>query len=558
MGLNDQSVAAKLARILLADPLAEDASWEQKLETLAADGRAVLLRCVHHLNDCDAILMCFARYGESTEITSQNPLLTTWTIPSALLKANRLEILISRLDTTTTATIQAGPTIDIKDAILVPTLETPASNNGRLSAVTFPVHKAMMVGDGLDGSVAFGRYTAVQKEPLPEEMVKVAMVFPAPAITQAQSKTTTPAAVDMQLAASAIAKFRQSMDNAVVYEQGWFRSGIPVLSAWLAKGTSPGDGAIKSAVRALIDSVLADVATHISADETSALLRANESSIPAFTRESISTALDRWAERAHTELRDQLDVAFSSPRWARLAWWKLVWHVDDVEAAASDTLERHWLGGAEKEIIWLAGRIHEAGFSAVVSPAPPMHHDAGDMPPRALGSPPPAPSMADLVDPVSFSADTVSPPWPPHIQQARRALCTLTVPPLQIMAQTLLLETLSMASLSAATGALVFLSSTLDALSALSTGGAVAALGGVYALRRLQRRWEAARRTWEADVREEGRLALKQTRDGVAQVLARGGRGAAEDAAGSADAAGRRAHARASVDKARAALARIK
>lgn len=43
LGLNSQVGAQRLARLLIADPLAEKANWEEKLEK-SLDGGAVLLR----------------------------------------------------------------------------------------------------------------------------------------------------------------------------------------------------------------------------------------------------------------------------------------------------------------------------------------------------------------------------------------------------------------------------------------------------------------------------------------------------------------------------------
>ncbi|CRK18818.1 hypothetical protein BN1723_011705, partial [Verticillium longisporum] len=49
--------------------------------------------------------------------------------------------------------------------------------------------------------------------------------------------------------------------------------------------------------------------------------------------------------------------------------------------------------------------------------------------------------------------------------------------------------------------------------------GAVAALGIVWSLRRLQTKWETAREFWEGDVREEGRKAVRGAEASIADVL---------------------------------------
>lgn len=73
-------------------------------------------------------------------------------------------------------------------------------------------------------------------------------------------------------------------------------------------------------------------------------------------------AISAWAEAAHTELRDGLAVAFASRAWHKIRWWKLMWRVDDVAATAADLLSRHWLVEAERQMVFLGGRMEEAGF----------------------------------------------------------------------------------------------------------------------------------------------------------------------------------------------------
>jgi hypothetical protein len=60
-------------------------------------------------------------------------------------------------------------------------------------------------------------------------------------------------------------------------------------------------------------------------------------------------------------------------------------------------------------------------------------------------------------------------------------------------------------------------------VSSVSTGlyecGAVAALGVVWSLRRMQGKWETARKFWEGEVREEGRKAVRGVESVVGDVL---------------------------------------
>jgi hypothetical protein len=62
-------------------------------------------------------------------------------------------------------------------------------------------------------------------------------------------------------------------------------------------------------------------------------------------------------------------------------------------------------------------------------------------------------------------------------------------------------------------------------VSTLSTSvyeaGAVAALGIVWSLKRMQGKWETARKYWEGEVREEGRKAVRGVEGVVGDVLSK-------------------------------------
>ena len=52
----------------------------------------------------------------------------------------------------------------------------------------------------------------------------------------------------------------------------------------------------------------------------------------------------------------------------------------------------------------------------------------------------------------------------------------------------------------------------------LYEAGAVAAFGLVWSLRRMQKKWETARKFWEGEVREEGRKAVRAV-EGVVRMF---------------------------------------
>jgi hypothetical protein len=107
-------------------------------------------------------------------------------------------------------------------------------------------------------------------------------------------------------------------------------------------------------------------------------------------------------------------------------------------------------------------------------------------------------------------------PWPEHITAARTDLINDIVPPLQALAQRLILQTFSTTSLSSAASALLYV--TMSNFSVFEAS-AVGVLGLTISLRRMQKLWEGARESWEGTVREEGRRTLKGTEEAVRMVI---------------------------------------
>jgi hypothetical protein len=106
--------------------------------------------------------------------------------------------------------------------------------------------------------------------------------------------------------------------------------------------------------------------------------------------------------------------------------------------------------------------------------------------------------------------------WPTQIGVARNYLLLDTVPALQALAQKLVLQTFTTSSFASAAAGLMYVSTISTSL---YEAGAIAALGIVWSMRRMQGKWEAARRFWEGEVREEGRKAVKSVEFTVREVL---------------------------------------
>ncbi|KAF2269435.1 hypothetical protein CC78DRAFT_487054 [Lojkania enalia] len=487
LSLNRQRNARRLARLLLADPLGDEGQWEKKLEHEEDEcGRAVLLR-----------------YGDEFDSHTPSPLYKILSVPSQFLRSYNLEILVSTLNTNISSVRATSTTEGSKDAILVPKLQAPTA---RGMPVPYPVHKALVLGDGLESAVTYGKFTANDTIDT-GAMLKVAINLPPTSLEVGVDEAETYSLVNVDTGTKALAKFRESIANSEYFERGWFRSGLPPLSKWLVHNLQPSEP-IKPVIKDLIASIVDDVDIGISEADALQQSEAASSITHEQTSESILKHLENWAEKSHTELRDQLDDAFATRNWRKLAWWKLFWRVDDVGMITEEIIERRWLVDAEKNSVYLAGRMNQAGF-------PETTEDISKMVTPASEQTQP-PSIVDKPKTGILTQVNEIIPWPSQIATGRAILLKDTIPPLQALAQRLILNSLSNTALSSALSALLYVS--VPTFSPFEAG-AVAALGLVYSLRRMQKLWERARETWQSEVREEGRRTLKQTEDMVRLIV---------------------------------------
>jgi hypothetical protein len=220
--------------------------------------------------------------------------------------------------------------------------------------------------------------------------------------------------------------------------------------------------------------------------------------------------------------------------------------VDDVTMLATEILERRWLVSAEKSSIYLAGRMNQAGYPDE------LQQPLGHVVPEATTletAPTIENPRTDLSTDVRKSI-----PWPEEIASARTELIADTVPPLQALAQRLILQTFSTTSISSALSALLYVS--VSSFSVFEAS-AVAALGLTFSLRRMQKLWEGAREVWEGTAKEEGRLTLKRTEEVVRMIVKAEERRRAGLIVGEDEGVKERREAREAVRKVREALERI-
>lgn len=485
--------ARELLRLLLADPLTTEEEWERVLLDGDEDGRPLFLKVGHH----------GAEEGFQT-----NRLVREIHVSSPLLNGHQLEILVLEMDPPTRHSGEGG----FVEAALVPTMEIPTSSTGRYTPVTTPVHKSLIVSEGIMGAATVLQYPV----DLDREIVSPVVDLPA-----RDSSALPFQLVNIPLGTAALAAFRQSVDHAFQYEKDWFSSGLPEVLDWIKSGTTSSDGVMKAPLRKLVESLLKSTSLAVEADAARQLGAALAHSVPSQSLASLRHRLATWAERAHTELRDELDIAFSGHRWRKLGWWKLFWRVDDVSMISTDILNQRFLTNAEKEIIFEAGCIAQTGIF--------RHHDARptDWAYKAVaeatvrptaGSVSPPPKIRDLVRPAQDAPQTKieDRPWPLQIPIARAYLVQETVPALQALAQRLVLQTLGTSTSFSAFAGLMYVSSVTTTL---YEAGGVAAVGIVWSLRRMQEKWETARKFWEREVREEGRKSVRAVERVVGDVL---------------------------------------
>ena len=430
----------------------------------------------------------------------RHPLLRTFSLPSSTLSKHKLELLVH--------TINAAAELGQEQAanLLVPGLEIATSSSGR-STVTYPVHRALVYEEGLNSLGTFAAFEAREARPRRRLMLKGVIDWSWSTVQQRDDPGQAMSPINLALAERAIETFRNSLDKSLDYEHLWFDAGMPALSMWLLEGTESTSDSVKPSVASLIETICESTHQSIRNEAVRQAQRDQEATISASTRDVISQGISIWSENAHAELRDRLHSAFGSKSWKKTKWWKLFWRVDDVGYVSSDILQRAWLVEAEKEMIWIVGRIHQSGLLGIPQLRPTPVVDPEDTE-QKLGGKPPAPSATDLAPQASTfdEPQAIKHPWPQHIAHARSALASLTVPPLQALSQALLLQTLSTNILTSALSVLLYVS---ISTTSIYESGAIAATGLIYSLRRLQNRWEAARGEWEAEVREDGRRVLR-------------------------------------------------
>lgn len=480
-----------------------------------------------------------------------------------------MEILITSLNTGSIP-VAADPA-GLVESMLVPPLQTPVASTGRAGFVRYPVHKAIVVGEGIDGCMDFGRLSTVVESTVlgqsgaKERLIQVALSIPRDSSRgiqeHAQSSLVTP--VDVDQASEALELFRQDVANGPMFNVKWRASNIESIKKSLTSdsadaGADTSQKLLRPALEHHIRSTLDSTSAAITVAEMTAHSAQTTKTIADGTRKSIQNAISTWSHNAHTDLQVSLATALDSRSWRRTSWSRLLWRVDDVGVAAEGVLRNHWLLDAEAGLAFLAGRVEQAGFfrssnaQANFNPDYALHKSdrkvdqagntiAGE---RAyLADPAVLEPKSKSIFPKFFSkevrgptvaellkADTVvarvkeqggidilhTRPWPLAIHFTRQKLLYTLVPALQSRAQRLLATSLTTIGGTSALGIWIYIAT---AGTGLFEAGAVAALGLVWSFRRMQRIWEDQRRIWEGDVRESGRVVLAEVEEMMRRIV---------------------------------------
>ena len=478
------------------------------------------------------------RYGETYDYDAPNHLLQTLSIPATHLYQNEVEYLV--LNFTPGG---SSATSDRKlDDLLTPLVEIPNSASGRVSLIRHPAHKALVYAEGIQGLLAISGSLRIEGEGSSSGAIVGAVNNDwAKDELDAISKILS---IQLESAESAIATLRQSVENSIEYEQLWLQSRVSRVTDWLEDGVNTKFSTLKPALTNLINILLESAEKRLATEASKELLQRQAKEVTYDVRQNLQKAVIYWAECSHNDLQYSLEMAFRGRYWAGLAWWKLPWHIDDVEMFLTHLVQKSWLVEPEKWMIYLGGRMNQAGIDVLA-----MNSGAEELRAKLLqfehatvpnsipnsSQPPIPPDSSEPPTPPSSSKSptTLLPPRPHQISQwtqtislSRTLLIQTHFAPLQATGQRLLWQAYSLTALTSTLASLMYVS---VSTTSFYEAGAVAAFGLVYGARRLQARWEAERAKLKWALRQTGRSQIRRFEEEARQAIERDGIGEAVD-----------------------------
>lgn len=530
LGLDVSDTARRLLRLLLADASKPQPEWEARLVAPGLQNQGFLIRFGSPLSEA---------------IQASKSVLPILHIPSFLLQKLGIEILVSSVNGLEP---MRKPTRSIpSDTLLSPTVGTPASADGRHSLISQPVHRVMIVADGLDEFLRVAELLARTNfdSGVERQLVNVVLDLE----RSAESSDSSLITCDARKAENGLQAVRKDVAKAPGFEKAWTESGMPALSKWLATSSANTSVALADPLRYLISSLLEAASANITTQAQAAELEARSNTLTTRSRISLENAISAFSQQGHAELQSGLAAAWSSRNWRKLAFWKLLWRVDDVPLIVTDLVTSAWLPRTERAVYELSGRLKQAGvplvpyqdpvpFSEAQTSTVPIKDNVREASPIAAAPIAAAPIAASqpLVLATSASTESVSTPLLPPVRAmtrpdpmpyaapslasaistSRQTFITSSTTSLTASAQQIVLRALTLTGVSAALSALSFLSVTSGSIYESAT---VLALGTAYALRRMQREWEVQCHDLEDGLMQEGRSVLRKTEEHMRRLV---------------------------------------
>lgn len=320
---------------------------------------------------------------------------------------------------------------------------------------------------------------------------------------------------------------RESIDNAAIYERAREVSGYPALGKWLSDSSISVAGEKPKTLFQVVESILDAASGDIERQTASALLEEQAGLVDTETRAKLEEAINTFLADAHLELQTGLARAFESRSWRKLAWYKLFWRVDDVPLIITDLTQQYWLKESSLVVFEMLGRLHQAGLIEFISYDGKLIEFATTTEGDTL-----APSFRPA-EAYPVPTDYLEKPDQPHLKsselsRARQSFLSTTIPAMAATAQSSLFKMIGFTGTTAGLSALAYISTLTPSIYEC---GAILALGIVFALRRLQKQWEACRDQFKQDIFGVGRTALKSTEDFMRVAVREGGRNQVDNVA---------------------------
>ena len=318
--------------------------------------------------------------------------------------------------------------------------------------------------------------------------------------------------VDLPLANEALENFREGTIDATTFSEAWTKSNFHRVLQWLRIGTTRTSETLPAShyelTRMLLEEALRKSREYQSAGQSKPPKSANISQPNVHQtkdatknqqRDDLKRACEQWSKDAHTELQERLGPTELGPIWRSLAWWRLPFRADDIQANATTLIERYWLVNAERKLLYLYGRLE-----SLMSTKP----SKIGIDPQITGFSMP---KTDWQSESKHEIDNPSPDGAPDLMQQRQNLIKTSVGSLAAQGQTAIINAGSKTFFTGALATLVYLSPPITSFSTLSEAAAIATLGLIYSAYGVQRRWEVTRAQWLNEVRSSGLNAIRGT-----------------------------------------------